>query len=49
MKTMSKINKDIRSIKDDPKMDPESKRQKIDAANTKMRSFAKKFVTQYDK
>ena len=49
MKTLSKINKDIRSIKDDPKMDPESKRQKIDAANTKMRSFAKKFVTQYDK
>lgn len=49
MKTISKINKDIRSIKDDPKMDPDSKRQKIDAANTKMRSFAKKFVTQYDK
>ena len=49
MKTLSKINKDIRSIKDDPKMDPDSKRQKIDAANTKMRSFAKKFVTQYDK
>lgn len=49
MKTMTQINKDIRSIKDDPKMDPESKRQKIDAAYTKMRTYAKKFVTQYDK
>lgn len=43
------INKDIRSIKDDPKMDPETKRKRIDAAYTKMRTYAKKFVTQYDK
>lgn len=49
MKTMTKINKDIRSIKDDPKMDPETKRKRIDAAYTKMRTYAKKFVTQYDK
>lgn len=49
MKTMTKINKDIRSIKDDPKMDPETKRERIDAAYTKMRTYAKKFVTQYDK
>ena len=49
MKTMTKINKDIRSIKDDPKMEPETKRKRIDAAYTKMRTYAKKFVTQYDK
>ena len=49
MKTMTKINKDIRSIKDDPKMDPETKRKRIDAAYTKMRTYAKKFVTQFDK
>lgn len=49
MKTMTKINKDIRSIKDDPKMGPETKRKRIDAAYTKMRTYAKKFVTQYDK
>ena len=49
MKTMTKINKDIRSIKDDPKMDPETKRKRIDAAYTKMRTYAKKIVTQYDK
>lgn len=49
MKTMTKINKDIRSIKDDPKMDPETKRKRIDAAYTKMRTYAKKVVLKFDK
>ena len=44
MKTVSKLNKEIRDIQDNPKMSAEEKRTQIDTRKVKMRGIAKKAV-----
>ena len=44
MKTVSKLNKEIRDIQDIPKMSAEEKRMQIDTRKVKMRGIAKKAV-----
>ncbi len=44
MKTVSKLNKEIRDIQDNPKMSAEEKRMQIDTRKVKMRGIAKKAV-----
>ena len=49
MKTVKKLNKEIRAIQDNPKMGAEQKRQEIDKRRDKMRGYAKKAVTNFGK
>ena len=49
MKTVSKLNKEIRDIQDNPKMSAEEKRTQIDTRKVKMRGIAKKVVTTFDR
>lgn len=44
MKTVSKLNKEIRDIQDNPKMSAEEKRMQIDTRKVKMRGIAKKAI-----
>lgn len=49
MKTVQKLNKEIRKIQDDTRMSPEQKRQEIDKRRDKIRGYAKKAVTNFGK
>ncbi len=49
MKTVTKLNKEIRAIQDNPKMSAEQKRLEIDKRRDKMRGYAKKAVTNFGK
>ena len=49
MKTVTKLNKEIRKIQDSPKMSAEQKRQEIDKRRDKIRGYAKKAVTNFGK
>ena len=47
--SVSKLNKEIKSIRNDPKKDPDRKRQEIDQRRTKINDLAKKVVLKFDK
>lgn len=47
--SVSKLNKEIKAIRNDPKKDPDRKRQEIDQRRTKINDFAKKVVLKFDK
>lgn len=44
-----KLNKEIKAIRNDPKKDPDRKRQEIDQRRTKINDLAKKVVLKFDK
>lgn len=47
--SVSKLNKEIKAIRNDPKKDPDRKRQEIDQRRTKINDLAKKVVLKFDK
>lgn len=47
--SVSKLNKEIKAIRNDPKKDPDRKRQEIDQRRTKINDLAKKIVLKFDK
>ena len=47
--SVSKLNKEIKAIRNDPKKDPDRKRQEIDQRQTKINDLAKKVVLKFDK
>lgn len=47
--SVSKLNKEIKAIRNDPKKDPDQKRQEIDQRRTKINDLAKKVVLKFDK
>ena len=47
--SVSKINKEINAIRNDPKKDPDQKRQEIDTRREKINALAKKVVTTFDR
>lgn len=47
--SVSKLNKEIKTIRNDPKKDPDRKRQEIDQRRTKINDLAKKVVLKFDK
>lgn len=47
--SVSKLNKEIKAIRNDPKKDPDRKRQEIDRRRTKINALAKKVVLKFDK
>lgn len=47
--SVSKLNKEIKAIRNDPKKDPGRKRQEIDQRRTKINDLAKKVVLKFDK
>lgn len=47
--SVSKLNKEIKAIRNDPKKDPNRKRQEIDQRRTKINDLAKKVVLKFDK
>lgn len=47
--SVSKLNKEIKAIRNDPKKDPDRKRQEIDQRRTKINNLAKKVVLKFDK
>lgn len=47
--SVSKLNKEIKAIRNDPKKDPDRKRQEIDQRQTKINGLAKKVVLKFDK
>lgn len=47
--SVSKLNKEIKVIRNDPKKDPDRKRQEIDQRRTKINDLAKKVVLKFDK
>lgn len=49
VKSVSKLNKEIQSIRNDPKKDPDQKRREIDQRRTKINDLAKKVVLKFDK
>lgn len=49
VKSVSKLNKEIKAIRNDPKKDPDRKRQEIDQRRTKINDLAKKVVLKFDK
>lgn len=49
VKSVSKLNKEIQSIRNDPKKDPDQKRREIDQRRTKINDLAKKVVVKFDK
>lgn len=49
VKSVSKLNKEIKAIRNDPKKDPDQKRREIDQRRTKINDLAKKVVLKFDK
>ncbi|WP_302420853.1 LPD38 domain-containing protein [uncultured Megasphaera sp.] len=47
--SVSKLNKEIKAIRNDPKKDPDQKRREIDQRRTKINDLAKKVVLKFDK
>ena len=47
--SVSKINKEIKSIRNDPKKDPDQKRREIDIRRKKINALAKKVVITFDR
>lgn len=47
--SVSKINKEIKAIRNDPKKDPDQKRREIDIRREKINTLAKKVVTTFDR
>jgi hypothetical protein len=47
--SVSKLNKEIKAIRNDPKKDPDRKRQEIDQRRTKINDLAKKAALKFDK
>ena len=47
--SVSKLNKEIKAIRNDPKKDPDRKRREIDQRRTKINDLAKKVVLKFDK
>lgn len=47
--SVSKLNKEIKAIRNDPKKGPDRKRQEIDQRRTKINDLAKKVVLKFDK
>ena len=47
--SVSKLNKEIKAIRNDPKKDPDRKRQEINQRRTKINDLAKKVVLKFDK
>lgn len=47
--SVSKLNKEIKAIRNNPKKDPDRKRQEIDQRRTKINDLAKKVVLKFDK
>ena len=47
--SVSKLNEEIKAIRNDPKKDPDRKRQEIDQRRTKINDLAKKVVLKFDK
>lgn len=47
--SVSKINKEIKAIRNDPKKDPDQKRREIDIRREKINALAKKVVTTFDR
>lgn len=49
VKSVSRLNKEIKAIRNDPKKDPDQKRREIDQRRTKINDLAKKVVLKFDK
>lgn len=47
--SVSKLNKEIKAIRNDPKKDPDQKRREIDQRRAKINDLAKKVVLKFDK